>query len=126
MINSILNRKPRKIVLDRLHYLDKNTNKILFTTDQFEIENEMIKHFKYLGKTQDEPKKTYNYINDLPTEWQSYYDSINTLRFEELTNIGEEINITELDTIIKDLPNDKASGPSKIVYEDFKLSRPKY
>jgi hypothetical protein len=126
MINSILNRKLRKIILDCLHYLDKDNNKLIFTTNQKEIENETINHFKYLGKTQDEPIKTNRKITDLPKEWQSYYDQANSPIFEELLNIGEEINIIELEIIIKDLPNDKASGSSKIVYEDFKLSGPKY
>jgi hypothetical protein len=45
---------------------------------------------------------------------------------EDVILIGQEITINELDIIIKELPNDKAPGPSGIVYEDLKLTGPKY
>jgi hypothetical protein len=45
---------------------------------------------------------------------------------EDINLIGQEITINELDIIIKELPNDKAPGPSGIIYEDLKLTGPKY
>jgi hypothetical protein len=126
MINSILNRKPRKIVLDHLHYLDKETNELIFTTDQKEIELKTINHFKYLGKSIEELHIKFNSLEDIPLEWRPYYDKNNTNFIEEIISIGQEITINELNTTIKELPNDKASGPSGIVYEDLKLTGPKY
>jgi hypothetical protein len=126
MINSILNRKSRKIVLDRLHYLNKETNELIFTTDQKEIELETINHFKYLGKSIEESHVRFNYLEDIPLEWRPYYDKNNTNYIEEINLIRQEIDINELDAIIKDLPNDKIPGPSGIVYEDLKLMGPKY
>jgi hypothetical protein len=126
MINSILNRKPRKIVLDRLHYLNKETNELIFTTDQKEIESETINHFKYLGKSIEEPHVKFNSLEDIPLEWHPYYDKNNTNFLEKINSIRHEITINELDITIKELPNDKASGPSGIVYEDIKLTGLKY
>jgi hypothetical protein len=45
---------------------------------------------------------------------------------EDINLIGQEITINELDIIIKELPNDKAPGPSGIIYEDLKLTGSKY
>jgi hypothetical protein len=126
MINSILNRKPRKIVLDRLHYLDKNTNELVFTTDQKEIESETINHFKYLGKSIEETSVIFNSLEDIPLEWRPYYNKENMNFIEDINLIGQEITINELDITIKELPNDKAPGPSGIVYEDLKLTGSKY
>jgi hypothetical protein len=126
MINSILNRKPKKIILNRLHYLDTKTNELIFTTDQKEIEIETINHFKFLGKQSDKPITIFNMLDDIPEEWHPFYDKSNMKPIEEIFKLGEDISLMELELIIKDLPNDKAPGPSKIVYEDFKLSGPKY
>jgi hypothetical protein len=123
MINSILNRKPRKIIFDRLHYLDKNTNELIFTTDQKEIELETINHFKYLGKSNDKIRVNFNTLEDVPMDWRPFYDKNNINFYEEINLIGQEITITELDTTIHKLPNDKAPGPSEIVYEDLKLEK---
>jgi hypothetical protein len=126
MINSILNRKPKKIVLDRLHYLNKETNELLFITDQKEIELETINHFKYLGKPMEENSFKFNSLEDIPTDWRPFYDKKNVIYIEEINSIGQEINIEELDKIIKELPYNKVPGPTRIVYEDLKLTGPKY
>jgi hypothetical protein len=126
MINSILNRKPRKIVLDRLHYLDKNSNELIFMTDQKTIELETINHFKYLGKSKEEPNNKFNSLDDIPDEWRPFYDKNNVNFIEEINLLGQEITIAELELTIKELPNDKMPGPSGIVYKDFKLTGPKY
>jgi hypothetical protein len=126
MINSILNRKPRKIVLDRLHYLDKTTNELIFTTDQKEIELETINHFKYLGKSIEETKTNFSNLEDVPMDWRPYYDKNNVSFYEEVNLLSEEITITELNNTIHELPNDKAPRPSEIVYEDLKLTGPKF
>jgi hypothetical protein len=95
-------------------------------TDQTEIESETIKHFKYLGKKPEEQSMIFNNLEDLPMEWRAFYSRDNTIIAEELLDMGKSITIEELDETIKNLPNEKAPGPSKIVYEDFKMSGPKY
>jgi hypothetical protein len=112
MINSILNRKPRKIVLNRFHYLNKETNELVFTTDQKEIELETINHFKYLGKSIEETNTKFNSLEDIPLEWRSFYDKKNVNFIEDINLIRQEITINELDIIIKELPNDKVPGPT--------------
>jgi hypothetical protein len=114
MINSILNKKPRKIVLDHLHYLNKETNELIFTTDQKEIELETINHFKYLGKSLEEPHVRFNSLEDIPMEWRPFYDKANMNFLEEITSLGDEITIEELDTIIRDLHQDPLESFMKI------------
>ena len=58
MIASVLERKPRKIVIDRLRSIDNEGDDILLT-DQTEIEKEAIKTFSQTFK------KRVHKFNDL-------------------------------------------------------------
>ncbi|PKB95287.1 hypothetical protein RhiirA5_436991 [Rhizophagus irregularis] len=71
MINSILNRKPRHIVLDRLSFID-NKGDYAFTNNPEIIEKEAIKHFQH----QAGPPNTKDITNldSLPQDWKDHYD----------------------------------------------------
>ena len=54
MIDLLLNREPRKIVLDRLLYLDDN-NEYVYTIDPVDTEREAIKHFQNASANNQKP-----------------------------------------------------------------------
>ncbi|CAB5380484.1 unnamed protein product [Rhizophagus irregularis] len=65
MINSILNRKPRCIVLDRLSFID-NKGDYVFTNNPEIIEKEAIKHFQHQAGPPN--KKDITNLDSLPQD----------------------------------------------------------
>ncbi|GET56673.1 hypothetical protein RIR_jg37205.t1 [Rhizophagus irregularis DAOM 181602=DAOM 197198] len=94
MINSILQRKPRKITLDRLIFKDNN-NDTIFTNNPQIIQKETIKHYQNIGK----------HDNQSTDCWDT---------------LQQQIDISDVLAILKNSPSNKAPGPSQITYEDLK------
>ncbi|CAB5377344.1 unnamed protein product [Rhizophagus irregularis] len=122
MINSILDHKPEKINLDRLHYYDSNTNQHLFTNNPSIIAEQTNLHFQRLGKSLDEINEIKNYetIQDLPPYWRPCYKPIERPEFNHMTSLCDEFSKDEMINTISTLPNNKAAGISGITYEDIK------
>ncbi|CAB4402955.1 unnamed protein product [Rhizophagus irregularis] len=78
MINSILDRKPQRIHLDRLQYTDLITKDLKFTNDPKIIEQQTIQHFQLLGQTRTDVDNipVCNNISELPPYWQPLYQPI--------------------------------------------------
>ncbi|CAB5392110.1 unnamed protein product [Rhizophagus irregularis] len=122
MINSILDRKPQKITLDRLHYYDQETNQFQFTNNPHIIAEQTNLHFQRLGKDLNELNdvKKYTSIQDLPLYWRSTYEPINNRDCKHMSSLADDFSIEELSQVISSLPNNKAAGISGITYEDIK------
>ncbi|GBC52870.2 RNA-directed DNA polymerase from mobile element jockey-like [Rhizophagus irregularis DAOM 181602=DAOM 197198] len=122
MINSILDRKPQRITLDRLHYYDQHTNQFQFTNNPHIIAEHTNLHFQRLGKSLNEINdvKTYKSIHDLPLYWRSTYEPINNRNCKHMKSLLEDFSSEELSQVISSLPNNKAAGISGITYEDIK------
>ncbi|CAB5376168.1 unnamed protein product [Rhizophagus irregularis] len=122
MINSILDRKPQKITLDRLYYYDHETNQFQFTNNPHIIAEQSNLHFQRLGKDLNDINnvKEYKTIQDLPLYWRSTYEPINNRDGKHMTSLEDEFSIEELSQVISSLPNNKAAGISGITYEDIK------
>ncbi|CAG8721908.1 13320_t:CDS:2 [Rhizophagus irregularis] len=98
MINSILDRKPQKITLDRLHYYDQQTNQFQFTNNPHIIAEQTNLHFQCLGKDLNEIRniKEYKSIQDLPLYWRSTYEPINNRNCKHMNSLSEDFSIEEL------------------------------
>ncbi|CAB5321247.1 unnamed protein product [Rhizophagus irregularis] len=117
MINSLLQRKPRRIILDRLVYENSN-NKTIFTNNSDIIEKQCIQHYQNIG--QSDNNTIYDTIDDLPVDWRDIYKSENNSIDPSFWSCLEQTITT--DDIIKVLPTlskKKAPGPSKITNEDL-------
>ncbi|CAB5365494.1 unnamed protein product [Rhizophagus irregularis] len=112
MINSILDRKPERINLDRLHYYDSNTKQHLFTNNPSIIAEQTNLHFQRLGKSLEEINEIKNYetIQDLPPYWRSSYEPIKRPEFDHMTSLCDEFSMEEMFNTISALPNNKAAG----------------
>ncbi|CAB4424129.1 unnamed protein product [Rhizophagus irregularis] len=118
MINSILQRTPRKITLDRLIFQDKNDNTI-FTNNPDIIKSEAIKHFQNIGKHEDD--SSYRSYNDLPDPWKDIYDPcITNINPTNWSLLEQTITIDDIKSALKKTSPNKAPGPSQITYEDLK------
>ncbi|GBC02553.1 hypothetical protein RclHR1_04690004 [Rhizophagus clarus] len=122
MINSILECKPRTIILDRLFYTDDLTNSRVLTHDKKTIEEECIKHFQLLNSSQSAINNVpiFHSVQDLPIEFQEIYSPIPSINISLYDTITFPITITELKNFINNLPLHKSAGNSGIHYEDLK------
>ncbi|RIA80635.1 hypothetical protein C1645_838354 [Glomus cerebriforme] len=119
MINSILNRQPRRITLDRLIITNDNDTEEL-TLDPSKIEQYTINHFQNLGNTSEETPYNSSTHHDLPPEWSAIYTPKTHIQDEWYNSICNPITLTEVQDTLSSLSNNKASSPSSITYEDLK------
>ncbi|RIA79581.1 hypothetical protein C1645_840353 [Glomus cerebriforme] len=62
------------------------------------------------------PRSTLTY----PPEWADIYMPKNYIQSDWFNSIDDPITLIELQDTLSSLPNNKASGPSSITYEDIK------
>ena len=110
MLNSILEREQHRIDINRIIVKNANNEEELLL-EETDILRETAKHFK---------KITDNIVEkdeELENYWAEEYkprEDINDEIYEDLLN---PINTEEWITTIKNLPKNKAAGPSKITYD---------
>ncbi|GBB96561.1 hypothetical protein RclHR1_27820001 [Rhizophagus clarus] len=129
MINSLLDRKPRHIRLDRLLVpVSNDPNEITLSRDPKIIEQHSIQHFQLLGSTSKEELiqsiKPYSILEDIPVEFRPYYAPIQTIDQTQYDCVLDDITNDEILATFKLLPNHKAPGISGITYEDLKHVHP--
>ncbi|CAJ0824185.1 11768_t:CDS:2, partial [Entrophospora sp. SA101] len=110
-------RKHRKNVLDRILNNKNGTQELLL--DPEKIKREVITHFQNI--TGDKHKNI-----DLPERWEAQYKPKTEINKNWYDNIMKEPSFEEWKMIIKQLPNDKACGPSQINNEMIKHAVNKY
>ncbi|PKK55293.1 hypothetical protein RhiirC2_802802 [Rhizophagus irregularis] len=112
MLDSILNRKRKKLVLDKV-LIEKNGSKYLCSTDQ-EITDAMVDHY------QNAAGKKLNVDSIMNERWLAQYASKSDINDEWYASTVKEITEEEWLSTINELANDKAAGPSKISNEMLK------
>ncbi|RIA82750.1 hypothetical protein C1645_743560 [Glomus cerebriforme] len=73
-----------------------------------------------LGNTSEETPCTADTYQDLPPEWADIYTPKPHIQTDWFNRKMDPITLTELQDTMLSLPNNKASGPSGIIYEDIK------
>jgi hypothetical protein len=112
MIDNILDKSKNSIIMDRL--IDKNPNgEINIITDSMDIKEKVHEHFRQWTR-----KRITNL--QLMNKWKKWYEPIPTINFRWYNSLLEEVNTSELEEVIRLLPNKKAPGQSGIQYEWFK------
>lgn len=114
MIDSVMEKEIKKIVIDRLLTEDKDGQDIL-VTDEAEINKLTIEHFKNFAGIQ-------NHDVELPDFWKNEYESKSNVEENIYQNVLDPINDEEWVELIKALPLHKASGPTTMTYEDIKYA----
>ncbi|GES90236.1 RNA-directed DNA polymerase from mobile element jockey-like [Rhizophagus clarus] len=123
MLNSILERKPQKITIDRLLITPEEENPQLIT-NQEDIERITIDHYQNVASSNN-PALFTSFENLTPFWQQIYKEKYKSPEHQSiLTTI---ITLDELTTTIQSLPNNKAPGPTGITYEFWKhFPKPHY
>ncbi len=116
MIDSILNRDRKRIVLDRLLITDPVHGKVL-VTDPTTIKQHAAHHFQQYAL----PQTTVPPMND---RWLQQYAPKEYIKDEWYQSLMVPLTWEEWTATIQSLPNDKACGPSKLHNEFYKHAGP--
>ncbi|GBC29356.2 RNA-directed DNA polymerase from mobile element jockey-like [Rhizophagus irregularis DAOM 181602=DAOM 197198] len=114
-IDSALSVEKRSIVLDRVLVVLDLTPTLL--TDPSDIKQAAISHFQSIVSP---PLVRYSSINSFPARWQQAYTPLANVSASLYDPVLAPISLQEWSAVISSMPNNKASGPSKISYEMIK------
>ncbi|GBC19596.1 hypothetical protein RIR_jg41862.t1 [Rhizophagus irregularis DAOM 181602=DAOM 197198] len=114
-IDSALSVEKRSIVLDRVLVVLDSTPTLL--TDPSDIKQTAITHFQSIVSP---PLTHYSSIISFPARWQQAYTPLANVSASLYDPVLAPISLQEWSTVISSMPNNKASGPSKISYEMIK------
>ncbi|GBC30343.2 RNA-directed DNA polymerase from mobile element jockey-like [Rhizophagus irregularis DAOM 181602=DAOM 197198] len=114
-IDSALSVEKRSIVLDRVLVVLDSTPTLL--TDPSDIKHAAVSHFQSIVSP---PLVHYSSITSFPARWQQAYTPLTNVSASLYDPVLAPISLQEWSTVISSMPNNKASGPSKISYEMIK------
>ncbi|GET59005.1 RNA-directed DNA polymerase from mobile element jockey-like [Rhizophagus irregularis DAOM 181602=DAOM 197198] len=114
-ISSALSVEHRSIVLDRVLVVIDSKPTLL--TDPSDIKQAAIKHFQSVVTP---PLVQYSSTDLFPPRWQRAYTPLSDFDSSLYTSVMSPILTDEWKNTINSMPNNKASGPSKISYEMLK------
>ena len=111
MIDSVLNRSRRTIILDRC--LDNSTTSSILLTNEAQVKNKVNQHFQLAAGTSHEDM-------DIPDDWIPFYQPVESISGSIYNDLMAPPTADEWYNIIASLPNGKAPGPSKVSNEMLK------
>ncbi|CAG8752159.1 11847_t:CDS:1, partial [Dentiscutata erythropus] len=110
MINSILDKPRKSIIMDRLIVESESNSTTKIITDEAEIKTVVQKHFQNWTR-----KRNTN--ETMMKEWEKWYKPISTIDSNNYKNLLIEVSIDELEETICLLPNKKVTGQLGLQYE---------
>ncbi|CAB4487308.1 unnamed protein product [Rhizophagus irregularis] len=93
MLNSILERHPRKITLDRIKYTDNG--EVKFSNDRNKITEITNNHFQYIGSSFTSNSK-YDPIVGFDDYWKTFYQPRTNISIDEIESLSIDIHMDEL------------------------------
>ncbi|EXX51243.1 hypothetical protein RirG_263560 [Rhizophagus irregularis DAOM 197198w] len=114
-IDSALSVEKRSIVLD--HVLVVLDSKPTLLTDPSDIKQAAVAHFQSVVSP---PLVHYSSTASFPPHWQKAYTPLSNVSASLYDSVLATITLQEWSDVISSMPNNKASGPSKISYEMLK------
>ncbi|GBC53526.2 hypothetical protein RIR_jg19251.t1 [Rhizophagus irregularis DAOM 181602=DAOM 197198] len=114
-ISSALSVEHRSIVLDRVLVVIDSKPTLL--TDPSDIKQAAIKHFQSVVTP---PLVQYSSKDSFPPRWQRAYTPLSDIDSSLYDSVMFPILENEWKSTLTSMPNNKASGPSKISYEMLK------
>jgi hypothetical protein len=113
MLNSLLEKEKRSIIIDKIVSKDINCQEILIT-EETEVKNLVAKHFENITN--------YEIFEslDLEKEWEQYYVPRSDIDPDIYIQLMDDISEEEWDLTLKQLKQGKAPGISEISYDLIK------
>src|SRR3990170_1156173 len=112
MLDSLLERDKRKIVIDKVITKDKN-NEMVLLTEAEDVKEKVADHFQKVAGSRNKPKP-------IPTEWADYYKPLKNIDKLIFKDSNIDITTTEWLETINESASGSASRPSGITYEMLK------
>jgi len=117
IVQTLTNNFRDKIIIDRIKIIDEE-NKEYLTIDKEEILNQTELYY------QEAFRKRNSNFDLLDDQWKKQYEPKPEIQNSWYNTMDDKIQMYELEEILQDLLNNKASGPSKIKYEMLKKMGP--
>ncbi|CAH1770758.1 6033_t:CDS:2, partial [Entrophospora sp. SA101] len=111
MINSLIDCHKRKIIINRVLINNNNNQELLVNPVQ--IKEATIHHFQTCAGG-------INMRKEIPQQWQQQYSPKSNINPDIYNTLMDLPSLNEWYNIIKNLPNDKAAGPSGITNKMIK------
>jgi hypothetical protein len=111
MIDSILNRTKKTIILDRC--LDNSSTACDLLTSESDVRKESARHFQMAAGS------THSDVS-LDEEWSPFYQPVQYINNNIYHDLIVAPTADEWYAVVQSLPNEKAPGPSKISNEMLK------
>ena len=118
MISSLTDRKRHTVKLDRI-VIQENDTSDTYSSKYISTDPNTIKQQteKFYQKAFSRRKANFNKLDN---SWKDQYNPINSIDQEWYKDLLIEPTTEKINKAIRDLPNNKASGPSEISYEMLK------
>jgi hypothetical protein len=113
VIQTLTNSFRDQIVIDRIKVQNQSEEPYI-TTQREEIFHQIQKYYKEAFRKRD---AGFDYLSD---SWKEQYRPKDFIEEEWYSSLNARIEVEELKTTLKSLPNNKAAGPSGIKYEMLK------
>jgi uncharacterized membrane protein YheB (UPF0754 family) len=113
VIQSLTNTHRDRIIIDRLKVQKQGTEEYI-STQREEIFEQIYRYYKEAFKERD---ANFEHLTDA---WKEQYQPREFIEESWFDTLDRRVEKEELRTIVKNLPNKKAAGPSGIKYEMLK------
>ena len=113
VIQTLTNSFRDCVIIDRIK-INNQEEEAYITTQKEEIFHQI---FKYYKKAFKEREAGFDYLDD---SWKDQYNPRDFIEEDWFKFLDNKIEKEELRTVLKNLPNNKAAGPSGIKYEMLK------
>jgi hypothetical protein len=117
MLDLLLNRKHNKIKLDKIINKDEETIELKLISESEDVKLNAINYYQKFNLSDTYHQTENEFLEKFNTRWQNQYKSKDNIDENIYNNLMNPLTFYEWLDIVKNLPKNKAAGPSEITNE---------